>query len=371
MNISIITIYDRNPNYGNRLQNYALHTVLAEMGISAKTISYGPKWDQYKWVIKRTIHKMMGYSQTKNIDFWKYTVPKILAFEKFNQKYIPSIHISSVSEIAELKSDYYLVGSDQVWNVNWFEENDLRKDLFFLSFCSPEQKISISPSFGFDEVPSAWSTFIQEQLLGFEHLSVREESGADIIKQLTGRDAPVLIDPTMMLDPIKWRSISQKPKKIITDKPYILTYFLGDCPQTRKKEIEIYAQNLNAKIYKMQDVSEPNLYITDPGEFLYLIDHARLILTDSFHACVFSFLFGKPFLVYDRAGKENGMISRITTLLNKFDLQRKYRGNNLENGLLECDYKNGFSVLENEKEKFLVYLRNALSLDKEVIEHEN
>ena len=93
---------------------------------------------------------------------------------------------------------------------------------------------------------------------------------------------------------------------------------------------------------------------------MYMIEHASLILTDSFHACVFSFLFQKPFQVYSRAGNGMNMMSRIETLLSKFDLERKYVESSLENNLFECDYKEGYKQLKVEREKFENYLQQQL-----------
>ena len=98
-----------------------------------------------------------------------------------------------------------------------------------------------------------------------------------------------------------------------------------------------------------------------PREFLYLIDHADLVLTDSFHACVFSFIFGKPFRVYPREGKETNMLSRINTLLKTFSLERKFSESGLKNDWLEHDYSAGYEALKTEREKAKQYLKSSIS----------
>lgn len=97
-----------------------------------------------------------------------------------------------------------------------------------------------------------------------------------------------------------------------------------------------------------------------PSEFLWLFDHADLILTDSFHACVFSFLFNKPFVVYDRNWNERNMNSRLETLLSKFSLERKYANSGIENDIWEHDYEEGYKQLEIEREKAIGFLKKAL-----------
>ena len=89
---------------------------------------------------------------------------------------------------------------------------------------------------------------------------------------------------------------------------------------------------------------------------------ASLILTDSFHACVFAFIYERPYLVYAREGKENGMISRIDTLLSKFGMQRKYIDSGLENELFEHDYSKGKMQLNEERDKSVRFLKKALEI---------
>ena len=104
------------------------------------------------------------------------------------------------------------------------------------------------------------------------------------------------------------------------------------------------------------------LFSLGPVEFVFLIDHASLVLTDSFHACVFSFLFNRPFVVYDRTGTERGMTSRIDTLLSKLDIQRKYAGLITECDLFECNYEEGHRRLKEERQKTIDFLRKSMNL---------
>lgn len=103
--------------------------------------------------------------------------------------------------------------------------------------------------------------------------------------------------------------------------------------------------------------------MSDPSEFIYLIANAKLVMTDSFHACVFSFLFNKPFLVYSREGSEGNMMSRMDTLLGKFDLKRKYVDSGLSNDIFECDYSNGYKQLVKERAKVEAFLHKSLHIE--------
>ncbi len=358
---TIITIYDPNPNYGNRLQNYAVQTVIENMGIKVNTVSFMDSKLGIKGELKYIVQKMTLYSLPGDKAYWRNVPPRIHIFEKFNKQYI---HTEKIKKIEDVKStDYYILGSDQVWNPDWYSESELKKDLFLLTFCKPEQKVCFSPSFSIDSLPNEWEQWFKKWLPTFPILGTREESGVRIIKSLTGRDAEVTIDPTLMLDKEEWMKISKKPKHVNCDRKYILTYFLGGITKEIEHDVQEYAKELgDLQIYNLLDYSQPDIYISGPSEFVYLIENAEIVLTDSFHACVFSFLFAKPFLCYDRNGVENSMNSRIETLFSKFDLQRKYVNSGLSNDLLECDYSHGYEQLKVEREKLMAFLKKSMKV---------
>ena len=113
-------------------------------------------------------------------------------------------------------------------------------------------------------------------------------------------------------------------------------------------------------VYELLNAEDAVTRASDPCEFLWLFDHADLVLTDSFHACIFSFLFNKPFLVYDRNWTDGNMNSRLETLLKKFHLERKYASAGLENDIWEHDYTDGYKQLALERQKATDFLNKAL-----------
>lgn len=356
----ILTIYDNQSNYGNRLQNYAVQEVLKSLGVDALTISFEGHSVTTAERMKALLQKLSGYRLPGDQTYWKAVFPRRIVFDKFNQCYIPSRYVKSIAEIGE--ADYFVTGSDQVWNANWFGCNSLRKDAFLLSFAKPEQKVCFSPSFGVEELPEKWTEWFRTQLSTFPQISVREEAGARIVRELTGKEAEVLIDPTMMLDASDWLKIAKAPKKVDCDRPYILTYFLGGRSERVERDLKRYAEEHGFAVYHLTGQTQPELYAVGPSEFIFLVSHAKLVLTDSFHACVFSFLFQKPFLVYAREGKETNMLSRLDTLLKKFHLERKYADSGLPNELLEADYGEGYQQLKTEREKTLAFLEKSMRL---------
>ena len=178
-----------------------------------------------------------------------------------------------------------------------------------------------------------------------------------MVEKLSGRKAEVLIDPTLMLTAQEWLEVAEEPNGYNLPEKYILTYFLGNKTFGLQREIGYYANELDAEVVDLLDESNQKLYSAGPEVFVYLIANAKLVLTDSFHACVFSFLFQKPFLVYERneINKKN-MMSRIDTLLETFDLRRKFRNSGLDNEILEANYEKGYRALETEREKVKKYI---------------
>lgn len=213
--------------------------------------------------------------------------------------------------------------------------------------------------FGVNKLPDNEKNFAEQRLKDFKAISVREDAGKKIVEELTGRkDVEVLVDPTMLLTVEEWDKVSKKPKQLKTDK-YILNYFLGELSKNRKEEIERIARENNCEIINILDKKSP-FYQTGPSEFLYLEKNAFLICTDSFHSCVFSIIYDRPFIVFEREDKNVSMNSRIETLLSKFKLEnRKYNGKITQN-LLNHDYKEAYKILEKEKVKANTFLENAL-----------
>ena len=354
MKAAIVTINNPHPNYGNRLQNYASDYVLKKYCDNVTTL-YVENQLSVSDRIKHRIHAMSFYKLNKNPVYYKVLYKKRIKFLKFNKKYLNMRKIENFSTIGN-EYDYFCIGSDQVWNPSWY--NDRKKEAYLLTFCKPEQKVCISPSFGINEIPSEWHEHFKKYLKLFPDFSVRENEGATIIKNYTGKDAAVLIDPTLMLSKEEWLKIAAKPKNIDTDKKYILTYFLGDISDEAKSFMDKKAKENNMVIYHLLNPNYPDLFTVDPAEFIYLVRHSDVIFTDSFHACVFSFIFGKPFCVCDRIDTEKSMASRIDTLLTSFKLERKFFNGN--NDINECDYSESNLILAKRQQDFTEYIKNHL-----------
>ena len=354
--IGIITLTGYN-NYGNRLQCYALSKYCNDnFNADFFVLKNYPYLNNRRLILLRMIKhyikernkKKVLYQNPKEIERTK----KFLEFEK-NIKYYPK----TINAYTNLNMfDYLIVGSDQIWNPNC---GGLR-DVDLLKYVDDRKKISYSASFGLNNVPIKYKEKTRKSISSFKCISVREERARQIIEELTCRkDTEVLIDPTMLLTSQEWDKVTKKPDKL-TSKKYILNYFLGNLSNNTKNEIERIAKENNCDIINILDVNDP-FYASGPAEFLYLEKNAFLICTDSFHASVFSILYNRPFVVFEREGKGINMNSRIDTLLTKFKLNdRKYNGENITQKNIEHDYSEAYKVLDIEREKSKRFLKSAI-----------
>lgn len=355
MDIGLITIFDSN-NYGNKLQNFAAVKIIESFGLNPYTLIIHKQNNIIKTKIKMLINMLTGYRLSKN----QYSWQRFIRFRQFDKKYLNQSQLLVKGKLESDNFDYFIIGSDQVWNPTWYKYDPIRKNAFLLTFARPEQKICMAPSFGISELPEEWKVYFKECLNTFPMLSVREEDGAKIIKELTGRDAQVVIDPTLMLDSSEWRKIEKKPKLNI-EKPYIVKCFLGN--QTQNNYIKTIADKNGLEIIDVLDKSNSIYAHCGPQEFLYLIDHAELVCTDSFHATVFSILFKKPFLeFYRHIDGEAAMNSRIDTLLKKLCLEDRLPGNVSDEDIFKCDYSKAYELLETERKKSYDFLKKSFHI---------
>ena len=345
----IITLYGLD-NYGNRLQNYAVQKILTDLGFCAKT--YSPDLYYYncfgkRYRIKKRIHEATGYRfASTSVSAWAKTNRQVM-FERFTKKYLPTELVQDLNTLKD-RADFFVLGSDQVWNPTWYF--GCHKELYLLTFAEPGQKVCFAPSFGVSKLPDEWKPWFSEHLQTFPSLNVREQAGAEIIKELTGRNASVMIDPTLLLDAKEWKKIAKKPYGVNTRRPFLLTYFLGDRTEQIEHDISEVIKTRQCNVYHLLDESQPFVFASGPSEFLYLFSKADLILTDSFHACIFAFLFGKPFVVYHRVqAGECEMNSRIECLLKILHLEQNDRKNITTIGSAHPDYTSGWKNIVEER----------------------
>ena len=353
--VGILTLTG-NDNFGNKLQNFAVVKYLKKMNVNPETI----------WVTNpfkdSNIKQLLRFFKAKIVNHINRRNNKFLKFNK-NLNFKKTIIFNNDIVRIQKNYDLLIVGSDQVWNPNFFD-NEL---IYFLSKSKKDKNISFSASFGIDSISDELVKKYKIGLDNFNYISVREEKGKEIIERITGRkDATVLVDPTMLLNKEEWDNVSRKPKQLkkLDNKKYILNYFLGNLSDKKRAEIERIANENDCKIINILNKKDP-FYSCGPSEFLYLEKNAFLICTDSFHSSVFAFLYNKPFIIFDRDDNNEKMNSRLDTLINKFGLKnRRYNGKNITKENLEHDYSEAYKILEEEREKSKLFLEKALDIKK-------
>lgn len=353
-------------NYGNRFQNYALQKFLVTLSdeIYPETIWYEKlklklQENVMRYVnIRDYIFNKHGFREFVNSGKYISSIIREYNFKKFNDRYINSVFDYKIKDDLNDRYDYFIAGSDQIWNPHYA---DLKNE--FLQFADRRKRIAYAASFGVSEINPDKINIVKKGLEGIDYISVREQAGAKIIKNLTGKDVPVLVDPTLLLTAEEWEEVMERPAWY-SDGKYILVYFLGKISDKRKSKINKLSWKYNLKIINLGDIENIDFFTSPPSEFLYLINKCSLMYTDSFHGTVFSILNRKPFVSCSREGGMN-MDSRIDTLLAMFGLESRKisKENNYEiDNPMEIEYPNVEAILERERQRSKEFLCRALNM---------
>lgn len=341
--IGIVSLYYNNYNYGGLLQAFALVKTMQKMGCSAEQISYVnyskekiSVFDKIRrktfarWVViffEKIRHKFVAKLDKRELA--KYEKELILKKERFDE-FMNSIPHSQVYDNDTIKMiseeyDIFITGSDQVWNPNWWSE------AYFLMFTN-KKKIAYACSFGVNDIPKDKREFFEKAIKDFDYVTVREKRGKELVESYSNQIADVVVDPTLLLDVNEWEEIEEQ--YAIAEK-YILCYLLGK-ERKIQKMVERIARRMDLSIvyiaysqpnecYKEKGFGDIILRDVGPRQFLYLVHHAQCVLTDSFHAVVFSLIYHRSFWVMDRyVFRKKQDNARIISLLNLVGLQKRY-----------------------------------------------
>lgn len=375
-------------NYGSMLQAYATQMVLDKLGYENETIdvsgfNHEIKKAKLLYFAKASLTSDILLSKlgmAKNVLIKKFSkneyakMAQIRAekFDAFSKKrFRLSPQYASKKELRESCKDSYssvLVGSDQLWL-----PGNIAADYYTLNFV-PEMvnTIAYATSFGQSNLPNDSARKATLFLKKIRHIGVREESGQKLVKELAGRDVPVVCDPTLLFTGEEWRSI-QKEEPIVEGK-YILCYFLGNNPPHREfakrlKEATGYKiialTHLDEFVKSDEGYADETPYDVDPSDFLNLIRNAEYVCTDSFHCSVFSILYQKQFFTFRRYNRntKQSTNSRLDTLFRLTGVDgRLLTGNEkIEDCLkIKTDYTKVHQKLDDVRKQSYAYLEAAL-----------
>lgn len=343
-------------NYGNRLQAYASFMVYRKLGFESILLEITNKPVPIQEV-KSFLKGLLGKKESHPEDCMSQD--RISAFVRFNELML----IKRVERIDDnLNKQYccFSVGSDQVWNPYYFAYNE---DWFFLNFANPEQRIALAPSIGLDVLTAKQGRKIAKGLKNFSSLSIREKRGAELIKECSGRDSEVICDPTFVLSSEEWRSIADD--RLTPKRPYIITYLLGGIGEEAAEVLNLVSNHGHIPIIPLSDREKDGEPPAGPAEFISLIDNATHVITDSFHAAVFSSILHTPLTIVHRRGGES-MFSRLETLSRTLGIEEKVYGSPSFNLSDAGEYTEVTEAIGCEREKFMTYLTNCL--DKQLPE---
>jgi transcriptional antiterminator Rof (Rho-off) len=372
--IGIITFWNAQDNYGQLLQCYALQQVLKQFGCDPFLIKYKAKMSK----TQRIFHVLSLLFRFQLQRIVKYIVIRIKehriqsvkpidrGFNKFRETYIKSTEI--IYSLAELKknppqADYYVCGSDQIWN-NYSKA-------YFLDWGDRKvPRIAYAASFGKINASDKFTSKISKALKNFQVVTVREQSGIDICKQAGYLNALCVPDPTLLLTVKDYEKLIVETETTSIHREYLLVYVLGWDTMVNIEEIECFAKQKELEIIYVPGIGgnlighNNELTKTFPSlpEWLSLIANAKYVLTNSFHGMVFSIIFNRLFGVYILNGAASRMNDRIYTLLDSIELRSRIYTGDLQIMDNSIDYERVNAVLNAQRDKIKNHFKDWFHL---------
>ncbi len=344
LKIAILTEYYNSNNYGGVLQAYALTKVLnKEFGMAAEQLCYqkaaAPVEERIemrllltdcKQFLRKTARKLIH--QFFSATFARNELKQIPQRETLIHRFADRIpHSAVVYNDESIKNcvnfyDAFIVGSDQVWR-------NFSDRAYWLEFVpSSKIKLSYAASIARDYLNEDEKDFFQTALKDFNAVSVREESAVSLLQDCCNTKPQWVLDPTLLLDRSQWDAMCSE-RKIEGD--YLFFYFLG-MSKKHRWVVSQYAKRKHLKVvflpylrgrFELCDAFLGNrgqrLLDVSPSDFISLIKNATCVVTDSFHATVFSEIYQKEFFVFERPEKVS-MRSRIDSLMKIFATENRY-----------------------------------------------
>lgn len=369
-------------NYGGMLQAYATISMLEQRGIDYELIQYKKKKTPASMIKsaprllnsillndkKEALKKKIGMK--KHPEFARKDAIRMDAFHKFCDEHFTKLSpvFYGYDELCKGANRYEAVitGSDQLWSPAGLPTN-----YYNLMFVPDNiRKISYASSFGVGQIPWYQRKRTADFLNRLDFISMRENRGSEIVKELINKDVPTILDPVFCFDDAGWENLIPVEKE--NSKPYIFAYFLGANPEHRK-EVKKLAANTGLKIIALrhldqyvdtdEDFGDEALYDVSPARFLNLIRGAEYVCTDSFHGTCFSIIHHKKFMIFNRY--QNNSVtsknSRIDSLCENLGLRDRRFAGNIENIKKEIKYDHVYEKLNNMKVLTDDYLNKAFN----------
>lgn len=328
MRIGIITINTRT-NYGGILQAFAMTQILKNLGHDARVVYLPVHWNlswhkALRLWPKRLVKKMFG---SKERIFKEHYLNKTFETvskntQRFIDEHTPCLYVDRYTDLKEYDWEALIVGSDQIWRPAY---NKYVYDTFLKFAISWNiKRVAYAASFGTDEWEyTAKQTKICSHLAKmFDYISVREQSGIELCEKYLGVKAEHVLDPTLLLDRSVYEEIVINAR--LPHSPGTLLNYILDETSEKQSVIDNVSHKYKLKPFRVNskfenlDASAEERIQPSVEQWLKGFMDAEFVVTDSFHACVFSIIFNKPFIVV--GNKDRGM-SRFESLLSIFGLE--------------------------------------------------
>ena len=363
--IGIITFHAAD-NFGSALQAYALEKVLQSLEYEPEIINiiYAKDMEQYK-VFRTEIYKERPKAILGDILYLIRNIKRKQAFQRFRDMYLKiskKTYYVCGDDLQNLNESYdtFICGSDQIWNINCTQEFVPE---FFLEFVSDsKKKIAYAPSMP-AKVPDKYYKRIKKDVERLDAVSVRESETIPYLINEVGIKKEILhtVDPTLLLDAENYIDSFQLK---IRNENYIFVYFLYD--EENKQELVSYASKIaKQKNLKIKYVSQRKIKAfvgqkyclgIGPEEFLDMVYNASYVITNSFHATVFSIHFQVPFCVFPRSGSQ----ARMVELLKRTNLEKNLYSSENTEWMESVSNSKTKEVMKDMAGESLKFLRNSL-----------
>lgn len=352
--IGILTFH-RALSYGAMLQAYALQNFMLELGIENEIVDYNCKYmvDHYQ----KNFRKTQG-NPIKGLGWNLMTLSGVKKERKTRDEFVNKHLVLSKNYTADTinsATDNYsafITGSDQVWSPTCVGFDPV----YFLTFAKPQQKYSYAASIATKTIPENLKDEFKNRIQTFQMCSLREQSGAEIVKDLTGKDAFVNIDPTLLLTQKSWDKLAVN----VLDEPYIFLFTVHKPKNLINYSLELHKKTGLKVVYlnKLKTCKDKGIEYMDPvtaDKFVGLIKNASYVCTNSFHGTAFSVIYHKNFVVETETCK--GKNIRSEELLNHLGLNNRIMNSQNNTDInAKSDWNYVEEKLQEEREKSRNYL---------------
>lgn len=303
--------FDHTTNYGSCFQSYALQQAIEKIRIGGENCSYSlipiktfKDYPIHSYIKKVLIAPWLSYHRSR--------------FIPFEEKYMKYVSCSRMADLPLLneQADAFVCGSDVIWNPDF----NMKLGAFFLDFAK-KYKFSYAASFGKAELNKEELAFTKRNLASFDAISVREKTSLEIAQKCTNKNVKVVADPVMLLTPEEWCEVME-PLPAKKGFIFVYTTHLNETFKCfiKKLESQTGLQVVLATCGPKQALKQGMLSVQTPGEWLALLKNAEYVVTNSFHATVFSVIFHRKFFTVVAGDKTKGINMRMNDFLNTIGL---------------------------------------------------